>query len=52
MMTRFSMNRHSDCCASAAANTSARISLVVDTVIAAVSIIVVLVNLLIGPFLT
>ena len=47
-MTRFSMNQHPSCCAGAAANTSARISLVMDTIALVVSIIVVLVSLLIG----
>lgn len=47
-MTRFSMNQRSSCCAHAAANTSARISLVMDTIALVVSIIVVLVSLLIG----
>lgn len=48
MMARSSYNRHHHCCASCAAvNTSARIRLVMDTVILAVSILVILVNLLI-----
>lgn len=47
-MTGFAMSKHTNCCASAAANTSARISLVMDTIILVVSILVVLVNLLIG----
>ena len=50
-MTRFSMNQHHSCCASAAANTSARISFVMDTIGLVVSIIIVLVSLLIGKII-
>lgn len=51
-MTRFSMNQRPDCCAHAAANTSARISLAMDTIVLVVSIIVILGNLLIWTLLT
>ena len=50
-MTRFSMNQRPDCCSHAAANTSARISMVMDTIVLVVSIIVVLVSLLIGKII-
>lgn len=51
-MTRFAMNNCADCCSHAAANTSARISLVMDTIIAVVSILLVGVTLLIDAPMT
>lgn len=46
MMTRSSYGHHHCSASCAAANTSARISLVLDTALLAVSILVILVNLL------
>lgn len=52
MMAHSSMNQHHSCCNCAVAGSSARINLIVDTALLAVSIFVILCSVLIAPCMT